>query len=356
MPSDEYQKLRTQVLNNARAEIGAELKNATLSDDGLPLTVTRALQEQRAYLEKHETVVRAAINQRLPTSNSTNPRTSQHAACQNPTIRSVNGKTRGVVFTPMQANNVYEIEGCSFGEAPGIVQLEAHTAAPHAEAIRPITMQLDSASPGAWSDNELRVRLDTELTGVTDHPVNLVIYSAEKRRIELHGCRFVAARGSPQVLSVIPSAWVRLYPAGVGSRSIRQLEYVSPTGDRGAVSENAVPKNVSAPSALVIRSDWATFGIGRDSYDFSHLNPGWVVASVQLQTYRFSCPETIISAQSLGRWEAKWTPHGVAVAFKDSMCTSSIPPSFAFNLSLSQYAIRVWVVGPVGTQPLGLTP
>jgi hypothetical protein len=43
---------------------------------------------------------------------------------------------------------------------------------------------------------------------------------------------------------------------------------------------------------------------------------------------------------------------GVRVAFEDSVCTSSVPPSFAFNMSLSQYAIRVWVVGPVGTQPL----
>ena len=33
---------------------------------------------------------------------------------------------------------------------------------------------------------------------------------------------------------------------------------------------------------------------------------------------------------------------------------ASVPPSFAFNMSLSQYAIRVWVVGPVGTQPLAL--
>jgi hypothetical protein len=44
-----------------------------------------------------------------------------------------------------------------------------------------------------------------------------------------------------------------------------------------------------------------------------------------------------------------WTPFGVSVAFEDSVCTSSVPLSCAFNMSLSQYAIRVWVVGPVGS-------
>jgi hypothetical protein len=40
--------------------------------------------------------------------------------------------------------------------------------------------------------------------------------------------------------------------------------------------------------------------------------------------------------------------------WRGSFRSSSVPPSFAFNMSLSQYAIKVWVVGPVGTQPLAL--
>jgi hypothetical protein len=84
------------------------------------------------------------------------------------------------------------------------------------------------------------------------------------------------------------------------------------------------------------------------------LNPGWVVESIQLQTYSAYCPEGITSVQSFGRWEAEWTLLGVRVAFEDSVCSSSVPPSFDFTMSLSQYAIRVWVVGPVGTQPLAL--
>lgn len=351
VPPDEYRKLWFQVLNNARVETGPILKNPVISGDGLALDVFRALQEQRTYLEKHGAVTRTALNPRSASDNYSDPPPPRHVSCHKPMIRSVNGKTMGVVFTPMASNNIYKIEGCFFGDEPGFVQLEAHTAAPQAESVRPITMQLDSASPGAWSDNEIRVRLDTSLRGIPDYSVTLVIYPSTRRRIELRGCRFVAARGDPQLLSVIPSAWVSLYPSGVGSRSIRQLEYVSPT----QAIEN-VATDTTASSAYVIRSDPEQFGIGKDNYDFSQLNPGWVVEAVQLQTYRISCPEVITSAQSLGRWETEWTPLGLRVAFGDSVCTASVLPSFAFNMSLSQYAIRVWVVGPVGTQPLKLVP
>jgi hypothetical protein len=350
LPTDVYESVRAQVLKEAGVLLGPKLKNPTTSSSGLPLSVLKALQEERTYLETDVRVIQTALNRaRLASDNSDAPSPSQHFTCHKPMIRSVNGKAKGgVVFTPMAANNIYKIEGCFFGDVPGIVQLEAQTAA-QTESVRPITMQLVSTSPGAWSDHELKVKLDTELRGLPDYPVTLVIYPAKRRRIELPGCHFVAARGNPQLLNVIPSTWVSLFPSGVGSRSIRQLEYVSPTEASGTV-----PKDATVASAFVIRWDPEQFVIGRDSYDFSHLNPGWVVESVQLQTYRVSCPEVAAPVPSSGGWEAVWTPLGVSIAFQETLCTSTAPASFAFHMSLSQYAIRVWVVGPAGTQPLAL--
>ncbi len=352
---DEYQKLWAQVLKNASVEAGPKIKNPAIANDGLAPGVASALREQRDYLEAHGTVspTQAPVNAadreligdttRKPRSSSADP------PCREPIIRSVNGKTKGVVFTPTAADNLYRIEGCFFGDAPGIVQLEVHSTPHQPNAIPPIPMQLASISTGAWSEHELNVQVDPELTGIPDYPVTLVIYPAKHRRIELRGCRFLAARGHPQLLSMIPSAWVRLYPSGVGPRSILQLEYVSPTEASGVV-----PRDASASSAFVVRSDPGQFGIGKDSYDFSHLNPGWVVESVQLQTFIVSCPEVATSAQSFGGWEAEWSPVGVRVAFQESVCASSRAPRSGFNMSLSQYALRVWVVGPVGTQPLAL--
>lgn len=350
--ADEYQKQWSQVVKNARVETGPKLENPAISRDGLAPGVVSALQQQRDYLQAHGTYtpaqapVNAASREALGDA-SRGPRLD--ATCHEPLIRSVNGKMKDAVFTPTAADNTYRIEGCFFGDAPGTVQLEVRSGPHQGNAIPPIHMQLDSTSTGAWSEREITVHLDPELRGIPDYAVTLVIYSANRRRIELRGCRFVAARGKPHLLSMIPSAWVSLYPSGVGSRSIRQLEYFSPTA-----AGSAVPKDASASSAFVVRSDPEQFGIGTDNYDFSQLNPGWVVESVQLLTYSVSCPGVAPSAQSFGRWEAKWRPRGVIVALKDSVCTTSVPTSSPFNMSLSQYAIRVWVVGPAGTQPLAL--
>jgi hypothetical protein len=349
LPADEYENVRGQMLKEAGFFLGPKLKNPATSSDGLAPSLLTALREERTYLETRGTVISTALKAAgLRGDDSGDPSTPQRVTCHKPMIRSVNGKTKGAVFTPTAANNTYRIEGCFFGDSPGIVQLEAQTDA-QAESVRPITMQLESTSRGAWSDHELEVKLDTELRGLPDYPVTLVIYPAKRRRMELRGCHFVAARGNPQLLNVIPSTWVSLFPSGVGSRSIRQLEYVSPTEASGTV-----PKNTTAASAFVIRSDPEQFGIGRDIYDFSHLNPGWVVESVQLQTYRVSCSAVAAPVQSSGGWDAAWTPLGVSIAFQETVCPSTARPSFAFNLRMSQYAIRVWVVGPVGTQPLAL--
>jgi len=102
-----------------------------------------------------------------------------------------------VIFTPTAADNRYRIEGCFFGDAPGIVQLEAHSRPHQPKTIPPIPMRLDSTSLRVWSDHELNVQLDTELRGIPDYSVMLVIYTARHRRVELHGCRFVAARSGP---------------------------------------------------------------------------------------------------------------------------------------------------------------
>jgi len=349
---DEHQKLWSQILKNATFETGPRLRNPAISEDGLPPRIISALQQQRDYRQAQATSspaqapVNAASREALG-GNSRRPKPDP--PCHEPLIRSVNGRTENVVFRPTAADNTYVIEGCFFGDAPGIVQLEAHSGPHPSNAIPVIPLLFDSTYAGAWSDHEISVKLDPQLGGVPDYPVTLVIHRDDHRRIQLRGCRFVAARGSPQLLSMIPSAWVRLYPSGVGSRSIRQLEYSSPTE-----TGKAVPKDATASSAFVVRSDPERFSIGTDDFDFSQLNPGWVVESVQLQTYSVSCPEVAASAQSFGRWETEWTPLGVTIAFEVSLCTSSVPPSAAFNINRSQYAIRVWVVGPVGTQPLAL--
>jgi len=341
----EYEKLRAQALAKAGLHAGPKIKNPNIShDDGLDAEMLGTLLHQRIYFQSSHTLVASAAPKpaasRMANSGQTSP-----ASCRAPIIKTVNGKGQGAIFTPQSPDNLYKIEGCFFGNTRGQVQLEPHSTALGQSAV-PIVLQIDS-SLSAWSDNEIDVHLDPRLTGLPDSPVTLVVYPGKGQRMELPGCFFVAVRGTPQLLSAIPSSWVNLDASATRTRPAKQLEYVSPPA-RGS----DVPYGAAGTSAFVIRSDSESFAVGRDVYDFSRLNPGWVVDSVQLQTYSLSCPGSVSSTESSGNWGLQWGQHNFAVTLEDDVCISSVPPSFVFSMSLSQYAATVWVVGPVGTQPV----
>ena len=379
---DEYKRLRAQALANARVRLSPRAKNPGISQGGLDPVIVSKLQKQRAYPERPNPLISTpsatvgtaelttysmgdssrlgkspnpGLLAQSAASRSRNPKElASVPLCRTPMIRSVNGKSNGVVFTPLTKNNLYRIEGCFFGNVRGQLQLEPHPIVLGQSAL-PIILQIDD-SVAAWTDNKIDAHLDPKLSGIPDYPVTLVIYPGKGQRMELPGCLFVAVRGEAQLLNVIPSAWVKLHATNAGLRSIKQLEYVSPPANG-----SEAPRDAGETSAFVVRMDSDNFGTGRDTYDFSRLNSGWAVESVQLHTYTTSCPGTVASAQSLGRWDVAWGPRSFTVGWEDDFCTSSLPPSFTFSLSFSQYAARVWVIGPVGTQPVthrlpGLNP
>ena len=381
MPAEEYEKVCAQVLAHTKVQLSPKLKNPGISQSGLDPAVVSALEEQRAYLDEPRALLAAPNapagsakltnygvgNSSLPgkdlnpgllaqpvDSRSRNPKDLASAPlCRAPMIRSVNGKSSGVVFTPLTQNNLYRIEGCFFGNVRGQIQLEPHPAVLGQSAL-PIILQLDN-SVAAWTDSEIDAHLDPKLSGIPDYPVTLVIYPGRGQRMELPGCVFIAVRGEAQLLNVIPSAWVKLHATIAGSRSIKQLEYVSPPA-----KGSEAPRDAGETSAFVVRVDSDNFGAGRDIYDFSRLNSGWAVDSVQLHTYTASCPGFVTTAQSLGRWDVAWGARSFTVGWEDDFCISRLPP-YTFSLSFSQYAARVWVIGPVGTQPVtrgvvGLNP
>jgi hypothetical protein len=324
--------------------LGPRIKNPYVSSEGLDADVLGTLLRQRTYFERS-----AGLNAHAAAKPALAPWVNTAVVgttpCRSPMIRVVNGKSQGAVFTPRPPNNLYRIEGCFFGKIRGHVQLEPHPTSPGQSAL-PIALQLD-ASLNSWSENEIDVYLDPHLSGIADTPVTLVIYPGRGQRMELPGCLFVAARGAPQLLTAIPSSWVEFYASTTRSHSLKQIEYVSPPA-RG----RDVPDDARSASAFVNRSDSQPFTVGRDIYDFSRLNPGWVVDSVQVQTYVPACPGPEISQQSSGEWETQWRKSSFAVALRNTGCTSSTTWSSTFSTSLSQYAVNVWVIGPVGTQPV----
>ena len=371
LPPEEYAKLRASTLANASVRLTPKQKNPRISNRGLDPAILSTLREQRAYLTMQSTLISRpnsgpsapllkeyGTGVSLSSRKDSNPQllaqspvslpagaSAPALGCRAPMIHMVNGKKTRVVFTPQAPDNLYKIEGCFFGNVRGKLQLEPHPTVLGQSAV-PITLQIDSAL-NAWTDSEIDAHLDPHLSGIPDYPVTLVIYPGKGQRMELPGCFFVAVRGEARLLSSVPTSWVKLHASVVRSRSIQQLEYVSPPAGGGEI-----PSDAAETSAFVVRTDAEQFGTGSDTHDFSNLNSGWVVDSVQLQTYTASCPGSITTAQALGRWDTAWGRRTFTVGWEDDFCTSRVPPFFSFSLSVSQYAAKVWVIGPVGTQPV----
>ena len=368
LPADRYQQLRMQTLAHARLITGPRIKNPRLVDVGFDRNVVAALAEERAWRQSHLdptltssgnhtllTDQRSTLpgNVRANTAYASQPNSIDsirqlplRAPCTAPTIRSVNGKSANAVFTPIEPDNHFRIEGCSFGTVAGTIRLQPSAriggVGPQAQQI---PLHLDGA--GAWKNDTIDVYIDSGLKSVSDFAADLVIQLPNWREAQLANCMFVAVRGEPQLLKTIPATWVTLEATSVSARPIQQLEFESP-----AFTGEQVPIAAGGTSAFVARSDSAPFASGRDTFDLSQLAPGWVVESVQLNVFDASCPGESSQAESNGTWTTNWTGHGFAIAWASETCAAHIPPLFNFTLSFSQYAVRVWLVGPAGTQPL----
>ena len=347
-PEDEYAKLRTEMLSKVIGKPGPRIRNPRLSRNGIDRAVLAILEKQRRYLrnsreaqpslrQSSETVGRGFLRRALPAP-----------SCFNPVIFAVNGRAVGPVFTPLLGDNHFRIEGCGFGSVPGEVRLEPEASSPAIDIrIQPTLLQLER--PTAWSENQIDVRLDPRLFGVADSMATLVVRLADGQMVELPGCRFVAVRGEPITLKTIAASWVKLSAPDMSSRSLPEFEFVSPP-----TSGEDIPDDAVKMSALVIRSDTHAFDPGADTYDFSSLNPGWVVESIQIQNYRVACPGDVTRAERSGDTNARVDDNALTVNWASASCSSFIPPMFRFTLAASEYAVKVWVMGPIGTEPVGM--
>jgi hypothetical protein len=367
LPAADYLELRTQTLAHARLIAGTRLKNPSLATGGLDRDIATALAEQRANLlsrvglgspaaatttliSEHPATLLSPPTVAQPTQQVQAPRDSitipKRSSCSWPAIRAVNGRSISPVFTPVEPDNHYRLTGCGFGSTPGIVRLQPNLTGPSlGPTPQPITFQLDTL--GSWTDDHIDVHINPSLTGVPDFTADLIIQFPNGRTVQLTRCQFLAARGHPQLLRAIPAAWVRLDATSLSARAIRQVEFESPP-----VAGEEIPPEAVGSSAFIARSDPQAFATGKDSYDLSQLAPGWAIESVQLRVFNAVCPGEGKLPVSNGSWATTWAPRGFVVAWADETCASPIPPVFNFTFSSSQYAMNIWVVGPVGTQPL----
>jgi hypothetical protein len=354
LPIQHYTKLKRAALSSANGRLGPRMRNPRVARTGLDVEVSMILDEQGKYLRNSgefkwkETQTPRLKHGPVPVGILSRAKFPLRS-CLTPVVATISGRAVGAVFTPRLGDNHIRIEGCGFGREAGEVHLMPASSLDSLEApIRTIALQLEGSS--AWSETEIDVRLDPRLAGLPDFTTTLVIRLADGREVKVEGCRFVAARGEPVPLKTVPASWVKLSATTATSGPIHELEYLSPPA-HGA----EVPSAALGMSALVIRSDPDAFAGGTDVYDFSALNPGWIVESVQVQRYSIDCPGDVTRASQYGNWSTRLDAHGFTLRWTNSTCLSFIPPMFRFSMNWSEYAVKVWVVGPIGTEPIGAT-
>lgn len=330
LPADQYLRLQRLALSGASVRFGRRIRSPLVDAHGMEFSVTAILDQQRNYLRTHP--------QRRGRPHGMSRSTAR--PCAVPVITSVNGRGESVIFTPLQSDNVYRIEGCGFGAESGEVFLVSSS-----DGTRMIQLQLDQSD--AWSDDEIDVRLDPHLEGVPDLSVKLFVQAAGGARLEFQGCRFIARRGEVRSLETIEASQVKLQVTQSSSGPINQLECISPPSNG-----EEMPHSAEKMSAFIARVDEQRFAGGIDFFDLSGLAEGWVVESIELQFYTMTCPGDVTRTLQSGHWNTSFQAGGFTVAWASNSCSSFIPPIFHFGLSSSEYAVKVWVIGPAGTEPL----
>ena len=277
-------------------------------------------------------------------------------------IVSVSGSSYPATFTPIDQYNLYTIQGCSFGDqAPTNDQSPTdwvHIYGGNGSFYGKFAIRF-------WSDNEIDVSLDESISGFPDlDDLNLVVKRADGKQAQKGGFKFYAARQTVP-LQTIPQSWAKLAPFP----NTWSSNYSSPPASGYLYPKPAISApGPSAGSAYVSRSsDGQRFDITLpmyDYYDFSHLAPGWTTDSFEIDPYEASCPAgdgwTVTFKKSFGTWTGDWDGNNVRVGLSDTSCSGFWAPCVAApwtcqnyqNWTGSYYALKMWVTGPRGTDPL----
>lgn len=257
--------------------------------------------------------------------------------CLRPTIGTVNGQTKGTVFTPEIQYNLFTITGCKFGETPGQAYLYG------AFAAGQITLQVEF-----WSDTQIVAKVNPQVAGELDQGnVTLVVAPVGASQVQKAGFKFYAARETVQLTKIPMSAVTLAQVTDTGGHPV----VFGPQGN-GLYDTPASGSSVfGGMSASVGRGAFFVFPGGQDFFDFSKLKPGFTTDSM---AFNYSVlPNTCGNAyQVQGTWGAQWAGDNIRVNWQMQHChEAGGTVAVERDWSASWYGLSVWVTGPRGVNP-----
>lgn len=276
--------------------------------------------------------------------------------CANdPTMRilNVSGSYYPATFTTIEKFDSYTISGCSLGD-PG----------PNAKVYLYKDMPLGSGFPLPfqileWHENWIHLQLDWNLTGLFDQDnLTLVVQRADGKQASKGGFKFYAAREEHRLRS-IPRQHFSLWGFTTTNTSAWHATYNSPASATDGWGLQGMTAEVQWDEELpFMKSNFDSADApraGRDVYDFSHLQPGFVPTQAYLQWEDGDCSYASGTLVTAGKFNLEWQSASLWVDWQGQNCRSmkcgSAFQGDCFSIPNTNYGLDVWVEGPRGIDP-----
>jgi hypothetical protein len=277
-------------------------------------------------------------------------------------ILKVSGDAAPATFTPIDKYNLYTISGCSFGNS---------------NANNKVSLYGKGSFQGTflirfWSENAITIALDPALSGVLDQDnLTLVVQRADGTQVNRNGFKFYAARGdaygNPIPLKQVSQGQAKLWPS-----DLFVTKYSSPADIAQGISAQ-VSRDLDAHfdkfrTVVYFNTDNKEVPLGdprlkgldagwyprNDKFDLSNLAPSFESVSFD---YFYWTPnprdlcgawdETDHKTNIFGTWDFEWSDSNhITVSVQSAACWDHEQSGRDNWAQESQYALRVWVLGP----------
>jgi hypothetical protein len=279
---------------------------------------------------------------------------SQCKFSSNPTIETVSGKNRGIVFTPdigtgPNPNNQYTIRGCNFGQVQG----QVHLFGPFINHSSPVRLGTDT-----WSDNLIVVTFDPTFQDEYDlNNITLVVVASNGQNVQLPGLSFVAARAS-RPLARVPQSLVTM-----PKTTLERDNFVSPVTPATLRAANLSPFPQSVTVAFFQYSQLWDSPNTSDNYpqnrvswseliDISKLRPGFAL-DPDIQTFTVFSGDLSSHDLGVGGGSCKYYDTPLSAAVQNNKLNIGVQPAECDNYGkyiIAYYGLALSVIGPKGSK------
>lgn len=268
-------------------------------------------------------------------------------------ILNVSGSYYPATFTTIKRYDAYTITGCSFGDPGPNAKVYLYKDIYKGTGF-PLQFQILE-----WHENWIHLQLDWNLTGLFDQDnLTLVVQRADGRQASKSGFKFYAARENV-LLRNIPRRTFSLWGLTTAKTSDWHVTYNSPASASDGWGFQGMTAEVQWDEDLpFMKSAFDTAGKpsgGRDVYDFSRLQPGFVPTNAYLQWQNGDCSYASGILATTGNFNLEWQSASLWVDWQGQNCQNmQCGGAFqgdCFSIPNTNYGLDVWAEGPRGVDP-----